>query len=68
MKIFIRFIFGKVLDLLLLIYLNVVGDILNFFGLNDYFVVIFEVNLKFIRFVKYLYKVYLYNKVNFDGL
>lgn len=54
--------------MLLIIYLNCIGDILNVIGLSDYFVVILEVNLKFIMLIKFFYKVYLYNNMNFDGL
>lgn len=55
-------------DLFLFIYLNSVLNVFMFFGLSDYFVVIFEINLKFFCFIKLLCKVYIYKKVNFDGL
>lgn len=56
------------MDFLFVIYLNVIGELLIEIGFSDYIVVIFEVNLKFIRLVKFFYRVYFYNKVNFFGL
>lgn len=64
----IRFVFGKIFDLFLFIYFNSVFNVFMLFGLSDYFVVIFEINLKFYCFIKFFYKVYVYKKVNFDSL
>lgn len=68
MKAFTRPISGKVLDLFLSTYPHAISDTSNVSGLSDHLAVIFEVNLKPTRSVKPPYKVYLYNKANFDGL
>lgn len=68
MKCFICLIFGKILDLLFLLYLYVIFDVYFVFGMSDYLVIFFYINVKVIRLLKFLYKVFDYKRVDFEGL